>query len=299
MNSRRAPRHRRRLVVFVEFVESAFRPPLCACAALWLVVGLASVKAQVIVDGTDHGSEWTFSASADVVDFNVGQATDTTGVATIQGEGTVFNISGGVVGDFGTGTLNLENHAHFNSTGWMGVGVSAGGVGFVNVSGGGNLHVSQDFAIGNQPGGMGTVTLTGDGTFAGVDQNALVGWSGTGALNVQSGADFLVDRDLLLGQETADSEGEVTVDGTGSTMEILADSSVGNRGTGRLVVSNGARFDGNSMTVGSQAGGAHALRDRTSAASRSGRAGVTTLPGAETGPRAASRGRVSTNSLWT
>src|SRR5688572_27430554 len=90
------------------------RPVWIFKAALFsamVLTGLAiSALGQVLVDGADQGPDMTINASAGVDYFSVGQDVGTTGVATIAGTNTIYSVSSSVqIGNFGTGTLNLED----------------------------------------------------------------------------------------------------------------------------------------------------------------------------------------------
>ena len=105
----------------------------------------------------------TLSSGEEYVDDGyayLGDATGSTGVATVSGSGSQWNNSFSlVVGNSGSGTLNVQSSGNVTSGRQVVVGANSGSTGTVNVGDGPAL-----------------------GTYA-----AYIGYGGKGTLNVQSG----------------------------------------------------------------------------------------------------------------
>jgi T5SS/PEP-CTERM-associated repeat protein len=108
--------------------------------------------------------------------------------------------------------------------------------------------------------GMGEVTVTGLNSEWTVDNQMIVGLSGTGYLNVLSGAiveaettaETLDDQGLILGLESG-AQGYATVNGFGSRL-VSVNAVIGNRGNGRIdVTARGRLTTLEEAAIGSQA----------------------------------------------
>ena len=86
-----------------------------------------------------NGSTLTSSSTS-----RLGGAASTTGIATVTGPGSQWNISGTnfFIGFLGAGTLNIENGGLVN-TGNTVLGNIAGSSGTLNISGGGTLQTQS------------------------------------------------------------------------------------------------------------------------------------------------------------
>jgi T5SS/PEP-CTERM-associated repeat protein len=128
--------------------------------------------------------------------IRLGQAAGSTGNFTMSA-GTVFidgaNPSGFAVGDLlvgdnGTGTMTLS---------------------------GGDFSTNDEIVIGTQPGSSGTVTVSG-GTFKSGGRSLLVGFGGTGTLNVKDTGFVRANFDLLVGLNAGST---ATINQSGGTIE--------------------------------------------------------------------------------
>ena len=136
--------------------------------------------------------------------------------ATVEVGGAAAYISDQlIVGDTGLGQLTIE---------------SAGLVSVAN-----DISPTESY-IGHDAGAEGTVTVDGVGSKFSTAGSLLVGYDGTGTLNITQGG-AVDDSSGFIGFDPG-STGKVNVDGAGSTWENSF-LSVGNRGNGTLDISNG------------------------------------------------------------
>ncbi|MEM0965653.1 MAG: autotransporter-associated beta strand repeat-containing protein [Verrucomicrobiota bacterium] len=213
-------------------------------------------------------------------------ATTGVGTVTVTGGDSEWNVganltsgtTGMIIGDAGTGTLNVESGADAISQRSAIVGNASSGVGTVNVTGGtsrwgvgtsldetitltvgaegaGTVNVSSGgFAssivatLGQAAGSLGTVTVTGSGSiftvsggFGGTNPDTFfIGDAGTGTFTlVDSGRAQTFSA--TLGQAQGGS-GTATVTGAGSTWEMFGDLFVGEAGTGTLTIADGGEI---------------------------------------------------------
>ena len=184
------------------------------------------------------------------------------------------------VGNFGTGTLTIQNGGTVNSAGGS-VGFAAGSQGTVTVSDAG-LHVDEhrnhrgrrsgtgtlniqnggtvtDLAgfVGNLPGSQGTVTVSGAGSTWTNTGTVVVGGLGTGTLTIQNGGVVNSGGGGSVGQ-SAGSTGTVTVTGPGSTWNNGPGGglNIGSFGTGTLTIANGGTVNNNTAFTANIGNGA-------------------------------------------
>ncbi|HEX9471819.1 MAG TPA: autotransporter domain-containing protein, partial [Bradyrhizobium sp.] len=151
-----------------------------------------------------------------------GTATVNGGTLNLTGVGsTLGNSPSLIVGDTGSGTLNIENGAA--------------------------ASVSGPITLGSNAGSSGTATVTGAGSTLGTVAGLTVGNSGTGSLNLANGA-AVTAFDANLGL-FAGSSGTVTVAGAGSSLTTSAGLTVGYFGAGALTVLNSGSVQNNSGFV--------------------------------------------------
>ena len=226
----------------------------------------------------------------------VGSNAGSVGLVTVTGAGSKLSNGGDfIVGDFGTGTLQIAAGGSVsdgdNEYGAL-VGASGGAQGTVTVTGSGSSWAnSGDLTIGYY--GTGTLLIIADGLvtngqsnyggvigyFAGsTGQVTVTGigskWTGTGSLyvgydggkgtlNITSGGAVTDVAGSIGGYATLfggdpDSNGTVTVSGSGSTWTNTGELIVGNSGVGNLVVSGaGTVSSGESVyggVIGNNAG---------------------------------------------
>ena len=162
----------------------------------------------------------------------IGDHSGSTGTATVDGSGSVWNMGNGTlnVGQSGNGSLVITNGGavnvinNGNATDGLIIGADSTGIGNVTVDG-----FPSVLTIGNTTGSQGATT---------------VGQLGAGYLTISNGgvanldgfsyAGYSLDLAALPG-----STGNVTVDGKGSQLNTVAAIVIGNQGTGSLTISNG------------------------------------------------------------
>jgi T5SS/PEP-CTERM-associated repeat protein len=176
-----------------------------------------------------------------------------------------------IVGDVGTGSLNISGGGHVQTgvaTGSVGearIGRGTLSHGTVVVSGGdwteqgeiiladrgvGSLEINNggvfcaDANIGRSPGSNGEALVTGASSrwrvSLGGTAHLIVGGGGSGIVNVASGAEVFADQMFIaLGPE---SNGTVNVDGPGSELVVDKQLEIGVQGVGSLAVTNGAQI---------------------------------------------------------
>jgi T5SS/PEP-CTERM-associated repeat protein len=158
-----------------------------------------------------------------------------------------------LIGNSGTGTLNVSGLGRMNLTnanGEMVVAKNNGSVGRLNITGGG--QVTGFFTdIGLGAGSMGFVTVDGPGSMWTNSERLFVGRSGVGTLTV-SGGGHVADQDVSLGAANA-GQGIVNVTGADSLWTQALDLRVGNNlgtsngmpqfGFGTLNITSGGQVD--------------------------------------------------------
>ncbi|BCW87530.1 hypothetical protein sos41_06600 [Alphaproteobacteria bacterium SO-S41] len=133
----------------------------------------------------------------------------------------------------------------------LNLGKTAGGIGDLTVAGGSlTTFVSR---LGDVAGSKGTITVSGAGTSWTNTTNALVGISGTGALNVLNGALATVNQ--VVAARLAGSTGSVTVSGPTSKLVNLDSIYIAQRGTGTLSVLDGAALTSSGAVIADTAPG--------------------------------------------
>ena len=201
-----------------------------------LEVGIAGAGTMTIEDG---GEVVNFT------DGSIGVAAESTGLVTVRGAGSRWANGDFVrVGDEGNGTLSILNG-----------GVVSNGAGRVAA----------------QPGSTGMVTVSSIGSTWTNNGSLVVGEEGDGELMIEAGGSVSSEPDSsdvftagLVGWQTG-STGTVTLTGAGSTWVNDGDLGVGIRGSGTLMVQNGA---------------AVAVARHSGLGSRTGSSGMATIMGA-------------------
>ena len=250
------------------------------------VVGVAAGgEGTVIVDGADavlntgvaSGPLWAvgYMGTGDVQVRNGGLMTSKSGsIGQLSGSnGTVTVSSGGqwtidnstlpalVVGDAGTGTLNINAGGNVTADG-ITTGAQAGGTGVINVSQTGHLEIADLTIIGQY--GNGTLNITEGGTVNSNDGLILGGLNGptqpgagTGILNVEGPGSTLIQNGVVgiavgqagTGVVNIRNGGVVVSEQSGVGAGALATT------TGTLTLSNNGTLDTNNpVALAMQAG---------------------------------------------
>lgn len=222
-----------------------------------------------INQGTVTGT--LISVNSGTIDVNSGGTLNATSFGVDagppNGPGTVTVNSGGVMttdtaaisgAGLGTGSVVVDGGT-WTSTGSLavGLGLLGSGVGVLVVSNGGSVLAqggADALGAGVLSGSTGSISISGSGSTLDVASGATatIGGAGTGTLVVSGGASASVGGDLIAGA-TAGASGGISVDGSGSSLDIslAGTAEIGNAGTGALSVSNGAEVDAaGGMTVG-------------------------------------------------
>ena len=240
--------------------------------------GTLQVEGDLEVGGAGTGV-MTASASATVtsVETDLGEFTGGVGVLTLSGSGTTW-------------TDTSANSVDSNSAG---INVGVNGTGTLTVEGGAVLSNPMSYIkIGQNPGAIGTATVTGTSSVLSAGGLLRVGDSGTGTLTVEDGGlaaagqaqvgDFggsvgeididaggsvttnasTIDVGAQIGATVAagsfvvgvQSGAQGTVNVNGGTLNVDADITVGDYGTGRLAISAGGTVTSQSGDIGTGGG---------------------------------------------
>jgi T5SS/PEP-CTERM-associated repeat protein len=247
-----------------------------------VTVNLTSVNSTFGDMGVGYVGAGTLTIQDGVAIKNVngylGYFTGSSGMATVAGTGSAWTCGGTlIVGNSGTGVLNISNGGSVSSSGsgylgyWSGssgtvivdgkgsawtwgnmlyVGSSYpgnSGVGVLKISNGGSVS-GKSANLGNSTGSSGTVTVDGTGSNFTCTSELHVGDSGTGVLNITNGG-AVSSGFGNLGYYTANSSGTVTVDGAGSRWTCTKTTNVGGSGTGVLNIAHGGAVNGGNGNI--------------------------------------------------
>ena len=232
----------------------------------------------IAFDGSGNGT-YNFSGGQIDVSANVEIANFGTGVMNIthgNAAGTTIVRNGGAdvvnyfnvgmdTGSKGTLNINLANETDKIVSRELYAGNGAGTVGVINIQKG-TLQTNEWVEIGRN-GGTGTLNVSGPdavwdrGTTgaAGLPKDVAFGYNGgTGNLNVSNGGTVKHNWWLNVARG-AGSKGNVTIDGTGSSITISgsadAATNIGEDGIGTMTVTNGGTYSGSGeFNIGRNAG---------------------------------------------
>ncbi|MEN5206643.1 autotransporter outer membrane beta-barrel domain-containing protein [Stenotrophomonas terrae] len=199
----------------VLFGNSPATAPIGNDSAGGLTIGYSSNGALDIQGGATVVSGFSFNG----IGNTIGDLATAEGAVTVSGLNSAWNSSGNalIVGNAGTGTLNIQGGAQVVST--------AGGL------------------VGNSATGSGTVTIDGPGSLWRTNTASItVGSAGRGTLAVLNGAS--VSTSFLDVGGNADGSGAVTVNGSGSVVQTTG-MRVGTAGSGTLAIENGGTVNNN------------------------------------------------------
>ena len=189
----------------------------------------------------------------------------------VDGSGTTFTDNQAIfVGTNDVGNMTISNNAQVTSKDFFVVGLNATGAGTVTISSGGVLTSDSLEGAGNlsgdvaaNPGSVGNVTVTGSGSEWINKQSLAIGVNGTGSLDIEQGGAVVVNGLQLRIGRNAGSYGNVTVNGSGSSIsEPNGTLYVGSGGTGDLNISAGGNVTVQAIEVGlleGSAGGMNAF----------------------------------------
>lgn len=183
------------------------------------VAGQTAAAAGNVVGAGGGAATIAFGLGTGKIVFNhTDAALDFT--ANVSGNGDILALSGGTTL---SGTVNL-------------------GSGRIRVDGGvlqiGGSTTAGTAYIGDAAGSSGTMTVSGSGSTLTTTNNLLVGFDGTGVLNVVNGGQ-VHDNGILSIGDSSTGRGTVTVSGSGSKLTTTSNAVVGTYGNGALNVSDG------------------------------------------------------------
>jgi T5SS/PEP-CTERM-associated repeat protein/autotransporter-associated beta strand protein len=151
-----------------------------------------------------------------------------------------YSVMGSVAGSTGVANLSGSSSA-WNTQASQPLFIGYGGTGNVNVSTGADLTVGGYLELGGSAGASGALSLSDSGSTLTVASYTLVGYFGTGTINVTDSADVASD-DVYLGYYGG-GVGTLTLSGSGSTWSTGAGSmAVGSSGQGTLNITGGAQL---------------------------------------------------------
>ncbi|WP_421917298.1 autotransporter outer membrane beta-barrel domain-containing protein [Mesorhizobium sp.] len=209
--------------------------------AAFASVGEMGGTGAVSVDGA--GSDWTIQNG---LGLGQGSLTITDGGAvTVNSDFELGNRSGL------TGTTTVDGTgSSLDAKGDLSIGV-AGGIGGLTIQNGG-LVSDENGYVGNQASGNGTVVVAGAGSTWTNSTALVVGGDlttgGTGALTIENGG--TVSNGATAIGYAADSNGSVTVTGTGSFLYSTGNLQVGYLGRGTLTIANGGAVTDLTANIG-------------------------------------------------
>lgn len=220
------------------------------------------------------------SAAATVADTEEAQ-----GDVTVSGTNSAWTPDSVTIGDAGTGTVTVDAGASVanasNSIGlrsgsqgsltvsgagseWASIGgarIGFNGTGELNVFDGGGVDHQARVIIGGGVGsgggasGEGSVEIAGDGSEWTIEGKRLfVGASGDGSVHIAEGGTLIAPETRIGNRDGA--EGELTVTGSQSLLQVDDSITVGRSGTGQLIIDDGGTVTGQSGgAIGAQEGG--------------------------------------------
>ena len=203
------------------------------------------------VNGSMNGtaSKWTITSG-----MFVGE--NGNGTLNVTGGGMVSDVNG-TIGDQpgAVGTANIDGAGStWTNSGTLTVGSQSNGS--LNITNGGTVMVNGSFArIGEQPTSTSSVTVDGLGSTWTLANELDVARAGTGALMIQNrGTVNMTGASRASIGVVADSNGTMTVDGTGSTFTNGGGLLVGDSGNGALHITSGGAVSNSFGQIGSAMG---------------------------------------------
>lgn len=236
----------------------------------------SQITAEALVIGATYGDEGRVTIDGAGTVFDV------------DAQGAVGNRSGALtVGDGGVGNLTVSDGAALQVSANAGIAVQSTGSGIMFVQGqGSTVDIAQVLQVGiegngalqisdggtvtanllfvgslldedNNINGHGTITITGDDSSLTVaDGGTYIGYEGFGEVAVEDGGTLTAgDGEFILGEDMG-SQGTLSIDGAGSTLDYDGDIVVGRGGEGNLIFGNEALYEAaGNITAGSEDGG--------------------------------------------
>ena len=197
--------------------------------------GLASGLSTGTATVTGLGSQWNNAGAFTVGSSGSGTLTVSAG-ATISGANSIIAGSGPSIG---TATVSGAGSRWAESAT---LSVGNVGVGSLTISSGGEVTVATDAFLGGAAGSFGTGIVTGTNSRWTIGGALIVANFGQGSLTISSGGE-VASATLKIGDSNgATTEGNVTITGAGSTLQVSGAADIGDDDSGTLTVSSGGSF---------------------------------------------------------
>lgn len=216
-----------------------------------------NLPGDTLAIGNTAAGELLIDAGSSVTTFRgeVGVSNGSTGSVAVSGSGSTWTSTDSMnVGRSGSGTLDVDSGATVTSQNDLTVGNIGGSSGAISVDNA-SLSVTDQFTVGRL--GEGDATFQNNSQLSA--RRVIVGFDnefaiGTPSLEVLSGSDMQVTgggADLFAIAQADNSRGELTIDGTGSTLTSSLELKVGILGDGSFNVRNGgvADFTANGLQI--------------------------------------------------
>ncbi len=198
----------------------------------WISIGRSGGDGTVDVTS---GGQVTVSSTAGNIGMGIGIHEGSTGELTVTGVGSSLSYAG------------FQNN----------ISIGTSGDGTVNVLAGGSIDLTDSFNfsgvyLGNLDTGVGILNIDGSGASFSTTSQLQVGFNGTGSMNILNGGTVVVDDPIFSVGAQKGGQGNVVVDGGGSSLLITGTPTfdgeasfavVGNEGAGTLDIRNGGLVD--------------------------------------------------------
>lgn len=218
-------------------------------SCLWTEVG-GEAGSVGTLELADAGTLWNCSGSIMAV------GADGSGTLAVTGGATLLSLWGEVAS-----TAIAIGHAtvHGRGSQWnmpdSVTKIGMGGHGTLVIDNGGSVESGYLAVIGELPGSIGDVTVASGGNDAStwsIDGSMVVGAEGHGELTVADGGS--VASSIAVVGEFSGGNGQVIVEGAGSSLSVVDYVELARAGTATLNVVDGATFTGQRLYSGSQPG---------------------------------------------
>lgn len=195
--------------------------------------------ATPVIDAETAATNILFVGSLGTADLTIRNGGLLTSSSVVVGNSTNNAALPGIANETGTVTVTGDGSK------WTADSITLGlyGHGVLNVVAGGEVVSDQTVALGATALSQGTLNVSGaDSRFEVTSHGLLIGADGKGVFTLSDGAKAYSTSGALGVNATA--RGEATIEGLGTLWQITGSSlNVGGRGSGALVVKDGARID--------------------------------------------------------
>jgi T5SS/PEP-CTERM-associated repeat protein len=251
-------------------------------------IGVLQVSGQGSTVDVSQGTIYVGNGGTGEADFSdggsitamatsIGELETGVGILTFDGTGGDSDLGDTIVGNAGGGNLELSNGATV-TVGKLTAAAQEGSLALIELDGSGTtLTIDDDASIGKadeadfaltggarvnankvtlgeEGTGVGTISVEDAGSLLDARDDLTVGGEGQGTLTIASGGRVTADAKLVVG-EAAGSEGVVEISGQDSALTVHDDTEIGKGGSGMLTLDDNAMFTGDTVKVGSDAGG--------------------------------------------